>query len=368
MDIMNVSHWVVGDKHIYNQMEAWEEIVASKKEFRFYFYDHVYDRYDWSVEPKQSWDELLHSRCLQLRQRYRNLALWYSGGRDSHHILSTFIKYNIPLDQLLLCHYKLNPVRSAEYYNWQMPLAKKYKQINPKVKITTVEVDEKVYERYFSSDLIQSKFFSSQSGYFQPSDYEWHTQNLLNVSDSSTGVITGIEKPVLYLQDGKIYHRFLDKLLELYRGTIREHEMFYYAPDMPELYIKQCHMLAKYIRKNYAGRDQTFFHQFVQDPHSEYYSEFCEACGRGPAIDETAPTNNGKGKYVGSHKVFDKIINLAKKENLKFVYAWEDWISYWTKKTPMAFGKKSTSAEGSNYRDGGTTGIWSRPKFIMDYK
>jgi len=45
MDVMDIPHWVVGDKHIYNQLEAWQEIGESKREFRFYFHDHVYDRY-----------------------------------------------------------------------------------------------------------------------------------------------------------------------------------------------------------------------------------------------------------------------------------------------------------------------------------
>lgn len=359
MDAIDIPHWVVGDKRIYNQMEAWEEIVSSRREFRFYFYDHIYDRYDWSVEPEQSWEELVHHRCLQLRQKYRKLSLWYSGGRDSHHILRSFIKHNIPLDELLLCHYKLNPVRSAEYYDWQLPLAMKYRQINPQVKITTVDVDEKVYSRYYSSDLVNSKYFSSAVGFYQPSDYEWHTMNLCNVSDSSTGFITGIEKPILYLNNGKIYHRFMDKIIELFRGAMSEHEMFYFAPELPELYIKQCHILAKYIKLKYPARDQSFFHNFISNPKSQYYSELCTACGRGPALDESVPANNGKGKYLGSHKVFDHIIDVAKKERFESIDVWEDWMTYWTKKTPEAFDK--------NYRDGGTTGIWSKEKFIMNY-
>ncbi len=359
MDAMNIPHWVVGDKHLYNQMEAWQEIIDSKREFRFYFYDHVYDKHDWSNEPSQSWDELVHHRCLQLRQKYRKLSLWYSGGRDSHHILRSFIKNNIPLDELLLCHYKLNPVRTAEYYNWQLPLAKKYKEINPNVKITTVDVDEKVYAKYYNPNLVDSKYFSSAVGFYQPSDYEWHTINLCNISDSSTGFITGIEKPILYLDKGKIYHRFCDKIIELFRGAISEHEMFYFAPDMPELYIKQCHILAKYIKQKYPNKDQSFFHQFIQNPHGPYYSELCTACGRGPAIDESVPANNGKGKYFGSHKVFDQIIDMAKKEKFKSINIWEDGINYWTNKMPEAFERK--------FRDGGTTGVYSTSKFIMDY-
>ena len=361
MDTRDIPHWVVGGKHIYNQLEAWEEIARSKREFRYYFYEHVYDRFDWSVEPKQTWDELVHQRCLQLRQKYRKLSLWYSGGRDSHHILRSFIKHNIPIDELLLLHWTMNPIRSAEYYDWQIPLANKYKEINPGVKITTVDIGSKEYERYYSWMTPDKKYFVDD-GLFQPSDFEWFTVNLCNISDSSTGVITGLEKPYIYLSNGKIYHRFVDKLIEEYRGSIEEFEMFYYAPSMPELYIKQCHILANYIKRKYPNRSRDFIHQFTKNSGTgeggNYYSEFCTACGRGPAIDGRSIIDNGKSKYDGSHTLFDGLIDLAKKENFQSLKVWEDYSSHWTNKTPQAFQK--------DYRNG-VTGILSNPKYITDY-
>ena len=361
MDQRNIPHWVVGDKHIYNQLEAWEEIANSKREFRYYFYDHVYDRIDWSIEPKQTWDELIHHRCVQLRQKYRKLSLWYSGGRDSHHILRAFVKHNIPIDELLLLHWPMNPVRSSEYYNWQIPLAKKYKDKNPNVKITTVEIGSKQYEKYYNWKSPDRKYFVDD-GLFQPSDFEWFTVNLCNISDSSTGVITGLEKPYIYLSEGKLYHRFVDKIIEEYRGTIEEFEMFYYAPSMPELYVKQCHILANYIKRKYPKRDKDFIYQFTKNSGTgeggQYYSEFCTACGRGPAIDERSVIDNGKSKYDGSHQIFDAIIDIAKKDNFSSVKNWQDYSSYWIKKTPQAF--------ENNYRFG-TTGILSKAKYITDY-
>jgi len=357
MDTRDIPHWVVGDKHIYNQLEAWQEIGESKREFRFYFHDHVYDRYDWSKEPTQTWDNLVHQRCLQLRQKYRKLSLWYSGGRDSHHVLMSFARHKIPIDEILLLHWTMNPIRSAEYYDWQLPLANRYKEINPQVKITTVEVGSKQYERYYGWMTPDKKYFVDD-GLFQPSDFEWFTVNLCNISDSSTGVIVALEKPYLYLSAGKIYHRFIDKIIEEYRGSISEFEMFYYAPEMPELYIKQCHMLANYIKQNYPNKDQGFFNEFIENPHGHYYSEFNTACGRGPAINEDVPANNGKNKYTGAHTLFDGLIDLAKKENFQSLKVWEDYSSHWKNKTPQAFEK--------NYRTG-ATGIRSNPKFIMDY-
>jgi len=50
---------------------------------------------------------------------------------------------------------------------------------------------------------------------------------------------------------------------------------------------------------------------------------------------------------------------MAKKEKFKSINIWEDWINYWTNKMPEAFERK--------FRDGGTTGVYSTSKFIMDY-
>jgi|TARA_R110000822_G_C15309261_1_gene492689 hypothetical protein len=362
MDAMNIPHWVVGGKHIYNQLDAWEEIVRSKREFRWYFYDHTYDRHDWSAEPKQTWNELLHHRCLQLRQKYRKLCLWYSGGSDSHHVLRSFAKHNIPIDELLLLHWKMNPYRNAEYHDWLLPLANEYKRLkNPNVKIRTVEVTSKMYGKYYGEQTAESKHFTGTNGFFTPCDFDWQTIHTCNITDSSTGVIVALEKPHLYLSAGKIYHRFHDKTFELYRGTISEFEFFYYAPEMPELYIKQCHMLANHIKQHYPGKDQDFFDQFIENPHGPYYTEFCEASGRDPAIHKDARTQNGKNKLAGTHHTFLDIADMAKKDGFKSVQIWENTMAHWKASMPEAFPGKQ------DFRQGGTVGIHSNKKYIMDY-
>ena len=109
-----------------------------------------------------------------------------------------------------------------------------------------------------------------------------------------------------------------------------------------------------------GSQGANFFDQFVENPFGQFYSEFCSACGRGPAIDDNEPCNNGKNKYNGSHGLFDKIIDVAKKDNFKSYQIWQDSVNYWTINMPEAFGKK-------NYREGGTTGIRSNAKYITDY-
>ena len=39
-------HWIVADKPVYNQISAWQQIVASKQSYRFYFHENQYDKLD----------------------------------------------------------------------------------------------------------------------------------------------------------------------------------------------------------------------------------------------------------------------------------------------------------------------------------
>jgi hypothetical protein len=113
---------------------------------------------------------------------------------------------------------------------------------------------------------------------------------------------------------------------------------------MPELYIKQCHMLANHIKQHYPGKDQDFFDQFIENPHGPYYTEFCEASGRDPAI----------------HTFLD-IADMAKKDGFKSVQIWENTMAHWKASMPEAFPRKQ------DFRQGGTVGIHSNKKYIMDY-
>jgi len=358
MDPRNIPHWVVGGNRFYNQFEAWQEAIRTGGDASWYFYDHVYDRYDWSVEPKQTWHELLHHRCLQLRQKYRKLCLWYSGGSDSHHVLRSFAKHGIPIDELLLLHWKLNPYRDAEYHNWLLPLANEYKALkNPNVQIKTVEVDSKMYKKYFSEQTADTKLFTANNGYYSVCNFDWLTKNACGITDSSTGVIVAMEKPHLAQSEGKLYHQFCDKDFELYRGSISEFEFFYYAPDMPELYIKQCHMLANYVKRNYPpGTDPSLF------TLQKRYHEFSEACGRDPAIHKNAAPQNGQNKLDGSHHTFLGIEDMARKDGFESVKIWEKTMAYWMLKMPQAF-----PGQRINFRKFGTLPILSKRKYITDH-
>ena len=90
---MYLPHWIVDGQRTSSQIDAWRAAYKLKTKPHFYFYEEAYDTLDWTKEPTETWDQLCYDRCIQLRQRYNKLSLFYSAGRDSHHVLRCFYHF-----------------------------------------------------------------------------------------------------------------------------------------------------------------------------------------------------------------------------------------------------------------------------------
>jgi hypothetical protein len=329
-------YWSVGDQRYYNQIEAWQAIERTGADYRFCLFEEAFDRHDWSKEPTESWEDLARVRCIQLREKYHNLKMLFSGGRDSTFALRSFIANHVPIDELLIVDYKENPIRHKEFLTWIQPQAEQYRQFNPQVKITTLTVDFKDYDKWYNDDWTQTRRANTLRGYFQPSDYTWMIQNQLGAEHSNTGIINGLEKPSVVVQNGGIYSTLNDHCFLHYFTNPDIMEFFYLTPDLPELHIKQCHMLVNHLSQHYPNASAEFVKKF-QLP-GEYYDEFCLSIGRGEAVDVSNPAQNGKNKYGGNHPVFKILARMLK--NSEYRRAWDRYQEHvqWVQdQTPSAF-------------------------------
>lgn len=304
--IDRIPHWIVGQERYTNQFETWQAIKKTDLPARFCLYEEAFDLLDWTQEPTETWDELLRVRCIQLRQKYKNLKLLYSGGRDSHCILRTFIKNQIPIDELLIVNYSRNPVRSAEYTNWVRPMAHSYLQHNLHAKITTLTIGVEDYQKWYNETWSESSSATTMYGLFQPSDYTWMIEQQCRIDHSSTGIMCGLEKPDLVIQDNKLFVTNRDGAFLHYFHNVGIMDFFYISPDLPELHLKQAWLLINHLKKNYPDADNNFLTKF-QNAHSGYYDELANAVGRGPAVNINAPEQNGLAKYNGSHPAFQAL-------------------------------------------------------------
>lgn len=309
---------------------------------QFHVYDSAFDSVDWNQDPAQSWDELVLHRCLQLRNKYQHLCLLYSAGRDSHHILRSFANNKIPLDEIIVIDLALNPLKYREADSMMIPLAQHYvKNYNPACKITRINVDFGVYESYFTESWSEQPVMASMNGQYQPSNYPWLINHHLGSQlPSGTGLINGVDKPKLSLKDGWIQSTFHDTTFEWYASPNLAFEFFYVAPDLPELYVKQCHMVINWWEENMPNIDSQTIDKFVNDPHSEHYDNYNLACGRGPAVDLTFQGQNGRNKYGGAgsfHPAFQILQRNAKENNWSSFKHWTENYNWIKEQAPQAF-------------------------------
>ena len=272
---LNFPHWVVGENRYYNQFETWQAVTRTSQTAKFCLYDDEFNSVDWTQDPAESWDELLRIRCLQLRHKYKNLALLYSGGRDSHCILRTFIKNKIPLDEIIMADYVQNPVRTQEYKTWIRPLAEKYKQHNPQVKITTITVDVDDYKKFYGETWSERPTATLINGLFQPSDYTWLIDQKCKITNSNTGIVCGLEKPELLLKDNKVYSITTDRPFMHFFHNQNLMEFFYISPDLPDLHVKQSWLSLNYLASHYPTADEVV-KKIVQEEAPDVWNHYQE--------------------------------------------------------------------------------------------
>jgi hypothetical protein len=76
----------------------------------------------------------------------------------------------------------------------------------------------------------------------------------------TVGVIYGIDKPKLEYHNGKYYAYFLDICPNVVVSEVADYtnittELFYWTPDLPEIVVKQAHMIRRWLEINPQYRD-----------------------------------------------------------------------------------------------------------------
>ena len=207
---------------------------------------------DWTFEPSESWDTLCKERAIQLKDEFGEIILAFSGGSDSTLILNTFLKHNIPVDEVVICYGDPYPgfdyssigcVHPAyEIDNYAIPYIKRmqseYKNFRAKISLKT------------SNDGI---FI----GRYQEGIHE--TENV-SLSLDATGMAMGYVLDQEYLYRGKVvvnggveppirFDKEVNKWYVIWYDTdnLRQQCSDNYVPFFltPKLLVKQAHLCMK---------------------------------------------------------------------------------------------------------------------------
>lgn len=258
----NESYYEVKGKKFSSKIRALEEAGGDYNKITFRWFDSIWDSVDWSQEPKKTFQQLVKERCLQLREKHDHISLLYSGGYDSHTILTCFLQNKIRLDRIIVFRkdYYDNSYDSEPSLRFAMD-AKKYYQ--PWLQIWNPVFGQKDLPSIYNSLGEEWIYYTNQ--FIMGKSQTYHLIEKFNKEFRDDNIkksiyIHGTDKPCLDFFDGKYYARMNDgrSLDYLYSNKIIP---FYYSHDFVDLYIKQCWLAVNYYEALGKNITNSIIHQ-----------------------------------------------------------------------------------------------------------
>lgn len=246
-------YYVVDGNRFSNKLSAVEMAGGDFSRIQFYWGDADRDRYDFTTEPAASITQLIDDRVRLLRDRYRWLCLWYSGGYDSQTLLNSFIRTRTPLDEIIIFGRPwIKPINGVDI-EFDQPLAfaeyvKTHHQ--PWLKITPVHLTHNLCIQFYLTHGVDWIYHDKgHSPWFSKTTRDitgmYHDDLRHIYQTEPRRDIEGVDKPLLDLRDGNWYVQVPDSSMTFHMDAARE--MFYADPDATEIYIKQAWLAIKWF-------------------------------------------------------------------------------------------------------------------------
>jgi hypothetical protein len=257
----------------YSLFETQEYASKTSDEIEWNFNDEFFSTIDWTIEPAESLKELYAERARQIRNNYDYIVLTFSGGSDSHNILSTFLENDIYIDEILTYHAyegikdKLSPVGNmVEITLAAIPEANRYIEKFPTTLHRIVDISE-IIKDYWEENISDLKYNFIYYNNYYATPYNMVCTNLPTIlpeyqrlTDSGKRVcfIHGNDKPYIHITQGKWYFAFCANAIDSSFSPKRQFEktsvndvLFYWDPDAWKIPVKQAHVLRNYLYKNH---------------------------------------------------------------------------------------------------------------------
>lgn len=237
-----------------NKIEAIELAKNCNGWIKYHFNDEIYSSYNWRIEPTPSIIELYRDRALKLREKYDYLVIMYSGGFDSHNLLMSFLANNIPVDEICYVYHGDRDPDPDSFLNqeWRVQTLPRIQELQltysfavRKLDISQLSLD--LFTQYYKDWIYTSSSMAPNVvtiGNLTTLVPDWIK---LQEKGKTLAMVTGIDKPRLRYQNNNFIFNFYD-LAGVSRPTFPgcNLEWFYWTPDLPELVIKQCHIVKNF--------------------------------------------------------------------------------------------------------------------------
>jgi hypothetical protein len=258
--------YTVNENAYKSKLEALVNASKTKSDIKWNFNNEVFDNQDWTLEPEVDINTLYKLRAQQIRDEYDYVIVMCSGGADSTNVIYSFLKNGIHIDEIIagaplsgLKNWKwddknINPenlISETKYA--QLPLLDEIRNNWPEVKITLHDYFEDMINYKTDEWLYQASMWFNASNSRHTLEKFDHIKNLAE-SGKKIAKVYGIDKPILYRsQSGNLYSVIIDVSIQtaVHQSTKIDYPnlepvLFYFTPDMPQILVKQSHILAKW--------------------------------------------------------------------------------------------------------------------------
>lgn len=256
-----------------SKIEAIKYSYTTQKQFKFYYYDEVYSKLNWSVEPPETLDYYYLEQAKKIRDEYDYVILCYSGGYDSTNILEIFHYNNIKLDKIVVVGaFSKDLIKgSDENHNGEL-----YLNSFPYLKFLNLENITQVCDYSVLFENINNFSISDFEENWvdvigtRVSPHHWFWKDLekhvvpKQYENKKVAIIFGKEKPKLFWnkngfilfekeENAKAGFCFSDDVTH-YGNVVSNNYIkrinFYWDPNYPLILIKQLHIMKKFLDLN----------------------------------------------------------------------------------------------------------------------
>jgi hypothetical protein len=239
-------HWTNDGRKVYYRPDAIKSL-AQGAATKFVLHDDTWHQADWSKPGDLS--RLLVQRAVSIRAKYDYVRVMYSGGVDSHAILTSFRAADIAPDEIV---YMTCIDRHAAKYSNNFEIHRSVeaflpvlRQWFPSCKFTKVDLDFDDLAAWSNVPMAANPFAVYSSGIRSMSMAM--VLCFIDTGQANSITLTGADKPRLDFIQGAWYAYFLDCSSQMSFG--RGIEGFFYGSD-PDIHIAQCHAIKNLLQAN----------------------------------------------------------------------------------------------------------------------
>lgn len=311
-------YYQVDDHATYNTLEAWQHIISGAREWRLNLFETTFSALDWCAEPVASFDDLMRARIHSITQRYARTRLWYSAGRDSHCVLEAFVRARVRLDEIFSVRWSFVDSVRDDYKIVSEAVRKLFDGTGlPLPKITLFTPNDRDYRIYWNlvSRNQHSGGLGSNLGY-NINSFSAMLDSFPELQSPDTCNLFGLEKPRLHVIGSEIFYQITDLSVHHAMSPLHNIEWFFLNDRVPELVIKQCHMLLRRARWLAHDRFQGDLRSALASLQHDvrHYDDLCLSLGLGAAV--TLQTGDGRNKNFGlENPTYDSLHRVSDRES-----------------------------------------------------